>query len=105
MAQFDVYLNPSKASRKYYPYVVDIQSPYISELATRIVVPLGTLAAFGNEVLKGLTPEITYENEKFLLLITQISSIPTKRLEKPIGSLEHFRDQIVASLDFAISGV
>jgi toxin CcdB len=105
MAQFDVYQNPSKASRKYYPYLVDIQSPYISEIATRIVLPLGHASFFNDEAMTKLTPEITYENEQLLLLTPQISSVPSKLLKKPIGSLIHFREQIINSLDFAIAGI
>ncbi|MBN4059910.1 MAG: plasmid maintenance protein CcdB [SAR86 cluster bacterium] len=105
MPQFDVYKNPSKTSSKTFPFLVDIQNPYISELATRIVIPLGKLAAFKNKPLKGLTPEITYNGERLLLLTPQISSMPSKRLNKPIGSLKHFRDEIISAIDFAITGV
>ena len=52
MAQFDVYRNPSKTTKKFFPYLVDIQSPYISELATRMVIPLGVASYFGNEAMK-----------------------------------------------------
>lgn len=105
MAQFDVYINPSKVSRKRYPYLVDIQSPYIDALATRIVLPLGHAALFDNKAMARLTPEITYQGETLLLLTPQISSIPAKLLINPIGSLAHCRDQILGSLDFAIAGV
>ncbi len=105
MAQFDVYRNPSKTTRKHYPYVLDIQSPYISDIATRIVIPLGYSSSFGNEVMAGLTPKITYENEKLLLLTPQISSVPAKLLKAPIGSLSHFREVIINALDFAIAGI
>src|SRR5690554_5503399 len=105
MAQFDVYLNPSKNTHGTYPYLVDIQNPVISEIATRIVVPLGRLQNFKNQGMKGLTLEITYEGETLLLLIPQIASIPAKILTKPIGSLAHLRDEIVAALDFAITGI
>ncbi|MFW2134466.1 CcdB family protein [Ectothiorhodospira haloalkaliphila] len=54
MAPFDVYPNPSKVSQAHYPYLVDAQSSLLSDLATRIVIPLGksslasrTLLAFG----------------------------------------------------------
>lgn len=55
--------------------------------------------------MKGLTPEIEYAGEKLLLLTPQIASVPAKVLKEPIGSLSHFRDGIVASLDFAIVGI
>ena len=105
MAQFDVYQNPSRNTRKAFPYIVDIQNPVISNITTRIVVPLGKLESFKNEIMIGLTPEIEYEGEKLLFLTPQLSSIPTSVLIKPIGSLSHFRNEIVAAIDFAITGI
>lgn len=105
MSQFDVYLNPSTKSRKHYPYLLDIQSPYIADISTRIVIPLGYASSFRNEAMNILTPEIDYNDERFLLLTPQISSVPVKILKEPIGSLSHFRDQIINALDFAIAGI
>ena len=105
MAQFDVYKNPSKNTRHSYPYIVDIQSPLISDIATRIVIPLGKLSHFKNEQMKALTPEISYEGEQLLLLTPQLASVPTKMLKNPVGTLSHFRDDIIAALDFAITGI
>ena len=62
MHQFDVYSNPSKATSGAYPYIVDIQSPVISEIATRIVVPLVRKLHFKDQALEGLPPTINYEN-------------------------------------------
>ena len=105
MAQFDVYKNPNKNTRTAYPYIIDIQNPLISELATRIVIPLGNISYFKNEQMKGLTPGVSYEGEQLLLLTPQVASLPTKKLTNPVGSLSHFRDEIIAALDFAITGI
>lgn len=105
MAQFDVYPNPSKQSKKHYPYLLDIQSPYISDIATRIVIPLGYAALFQNEAMSKLTPEISFEDTSLLLLTPQISSVPATILKQPVGSLAHFREQIINALDFAVSGI
>ena len=105
MAQFDVYPNPSKHTQKHYPYLLDIQSPYISDIATRIVIPLGYAALFKNEAMTNLTHEISFEDDLLLLLTPQISSVPAKILKEPIGSLSHFREQIINSLDFAVAGI
>jgi toxin CcdB len=105
MAQFDVYQNPSPNTRHLYPYIVDIQNPVIADISTRIVVPLGVMKSFKNTNMKGLTPEIEYNGERLLLLIPQIASIPSKILKNPVGSLEHFRDDVIAALDFAITGI
>lgn len=105
MAQFDVYPNPSKLSKAHYPYLVDIQNSLLSELATRIVIPLGKRSAFDGEAMQGLTPEISFADQELLLLTPQISSVPVKHLQRPVGSLSHFRDQIVGALDLAITGI
>jgi toxin CcdB len=105
MPQFDVYINPSKNTRSAFPYIVDIQNPIISDIATRIVIPLGRIKDFKNEKMQGLTPELNYDGEQLLLLTPQIASIPAKLLKNPIGSLSHFRDEIIAAMDFAITGI
>jgi len=105
MAQFDVYKNTSQNTQQAYPYFVDIQSPLISSLATRVVVPLGNLRDFNNQNIARLTPEISYEGQKLLLLTPQISSVPLHALKSPVGSLIAFRDEIIAALDFAITGI
>jgi len=105
VAQFDVYINPSKKSREAYPYIIDIQSALISDIATRIVIPLGKLSHFRNEKMDGLTPSIKYKNEQFILLTPQISSMPANLLKNPVGSVESLRDEIIAAIDFAITGI
>lgn len=103
--QFDVYQNPSSKTKKFFPYIVDIQNPYISDIATRIVIPLGKLQNFKNESMKGLTPEIEYKGEKLLLLTPQIASVLAKTLKNPVGSLSHLRNEIISAIDFAITGI
>lgn len=105
MAQFDVFQNPSTVSRKHYPYLVDIRSPNLDQLATRMVIPLGKASLFNNQAMKGLTPEVTFQDETSLLLTPQISSISNKLLKVPTGSLAHCRSDIVNALDFAIFGI
>ncbi|MBT8138841.1 MAG: CcdB family protein [Gammaproteobacteria bacterium] len=105
MAQFDVYKNPSRATSKYFPYLVDIQSPYLEELATRIVIPLAKAADFKQSVMKGLTPKIFFEGEDLLFLTPQISSMPRKPLKDPVGSVAHLREELLNSLDFALLGI
>ncbi len=105
MAQFDVYLNPNTRTRKLFPYVVDIQNPVISGIATRIVVPLGKVSDFKNEIMTKLTPEMDYKNEKLVFLTPQLASIPAKSLKNPVGTIAHMRDDIIAALDFAITGI
>jgi toxin CcdB len=105
MAQFDVYVNPSRTTKKYLPYLLDIQSPFLNDLSSRIVIPLGFKSAFKNEAMDRLTPEVSYEGDELLILTPQLASVSSSILKKPLGSLSHFRNEIIASLDFAISGI
>jgi len=105
MPQFDIYLNPNKKNRIAYPFIIDMQNNLVDDLATRIVAPLASYSKFKNEEIKKLTPRVSYEGQELLILIPQISSMPTKLLKEPIGSLSHLRDEIIAALDFAIIGI
>jgi toxin CcdB len=105
MSQFDVYTNPSKKSREAYPYIIDIQNALINDITTRIVIPLGKLKHFRNEKMDGLTPLIEYKNEQYILLTPQIASMPSKLLKDPVGSVKSLRDEIIAAIDFAITGI
>lgn len=105
MSQFTVYQNPSAASRKAYPYILDVQHSVIDELSTRIVIPLGRLSDFRNEQMKTLSPIVEHDGEKLVLLTSQITSIPARLLKKPVGSLSALRLEIVAAINFAITGV
>jgi toxin CcdB len=105
MAQFEVYENTSKQTRKAYPFILDLQHSLIEDIATRIVVPLGNAELLNNEELKGLTPKVEFEGNQLLVLIPQITSMPAKSLRNPIGTLSHLRDEIISSLDLAIIGI
>lgn len=105
MAQFDVYPNPSKHTQNTYPYILDIQHSLLDDLSTRIVVPLGNAKLIKQQSLKGLTPIVTFKNQELILLIPQISSMQSKQLNKPVGTLIDLRDEIIAALDLVVFGV
>jgi len=105
MPQFDIYANPNKKSKRAYPFILDLQNNLIDDLTTRIVAPLAIYTEFKDEELKRLTPRVSYEEQELLILIPQITSIPANLLKEPIGTLAHLRDEIVAALDFAITGI
>ncbi|MEQ8952592.1 MAG: CcdB family protein [Gammaproteobacteria bacterium] len=104
MEQFDVYKNPSATSSSRIPYLVDIQSPLLSQLITRIVIPLARLETLEGESIRQLCPPLNYGDESLVLLTTNIAGIRSNLLREPIGSLEHERETIVNALDFAICG-
>ena len=105
MAQFEVYRNTSKTTKKMFPLLVDIQNDVISDLATRMVLPLALPAYFQQESMTVLTPIIEFEGEALIILTPQIAAIPVRQLNEPVGTLEHMRNEILAALDMAISGI
>ena len=105
MPQFDIYVNPNKKSRIAYPFIIDMQNNLVDDLTTRIVAPLALYSKFKDEELKKLTPRVSYKERELLILIPQVSSMPSKLLKEPVGSLSHLRDEIIAALDFAIIGI
>lgn len=105
MPQFDVYKNPSKKTREVYPYLVDVQNSVIDQLATRLVVPLTNIDAKPNMLMKKLTPEVEFENDTFLFMTQQLTSIPEDVLKSPVGSLKDSRALLIDAIDFAITGI
>jgi len=105
MAQFSVYKNKNPQSTSAYPYLVDIQSDLLSGMQTRVVVPLTKLSGPRKKPIKDLTPVVEIEGAKFLLLVPQLAGISINELVQPVGSLSAHREEVVAALDFLITGV
>ena len=104
MAQFDVYKNTGSNTSKRFPFLVDIQSNFLTNLATRIVIPLGIAVVLDRNTMGKLTPLIKYQEDELLLMTNQIFTIQARLLDDPIGSLSDSRQIILDALDFAIAG-
>ena len=105
MAQFDVYRNPNPATRSRVPFLLDVQAPLLEALATRIVVPLCKLDAVGGKPAERLNPLFEVEGRKLAMLTQELAGIPRKALGEHSGNLAAERDQIIAALDFAFTGI
>lgn len=105
MSQFTLYKNLDSHSCKAYPYFVDVQSELLRGLNTRLVIPLTPLCLLQNKVPSHLCPTIHIEQGDFVVLTQQMASIPTKILAEPVSDLSAFRDEIIAAIDFLITGI
>lgn len=101
MAQFDVYPNPGRHAG-IAPYVVDLQSDLLDRLATRVVAPL--FRSEGYAALQGLTVDVTVGEDRLLLGIQELATLPRSLLKAPVDSLAHRRDAIIDALDFFFVG-
>jgi len=105
MAQFRAYENPNKATRKTYPYLLDIQSNLLDELRTTVVIPLSPSALVGAAAITKLCPTLKIEGKNYVALTQQMAGVDRKILGKEVCDLSRYRSEIVVALDFIISGI
>ncbi len=103
MSQCTVHENPG-ASRGAAPLLLDVQADLLSDLATRVVVPLIPLADFGRPVAR-LHPTFMVSGAAHVMATHLIAAIPRAALGAEIASLADQRDQVVAAIDVVLSGV
>lgn len=104
MGQFMVYANSNKQSNKTYPYLIDIQSNLLEDLKSTVVIPLMAVSGSG-EVITKLCPTFNISGKKFVALTPQLSGIDKTNLGKQVVDLTAHRHDLVAAIDFLISGV
>lgn len=96
MAQFDVFRLPSDV------LVVDLQTDLIGLNASRIVAPLREAGAYA--ALPGLTPEVSFEGQDWIVRIPELAAVPGSELNTYVGSLEPSRDVLKRALNILIDG-
>ena len=104
MAQFTVYGNTNKNSKKLYPYLMDIQSGLLDELRTTVVVPLATQRIAGKALINKLCPVVEILDEPYVVLTQQLASIDRSLLGNQICDLSSQRLEIINALDLLITG-
>lgn len=105
MSQFSVFHNKNTHTKKTYPYLLEIQSNLLSELATTVVVPLVQYDQNRTKPLTRLTPIFTFDQNDYVMLTPQLAGIQRKELGKIAFELGHAKNEIINALDFLISGV
>jgi len=101
MPQFDLYKNPRAGQ---YPLLLDVQTDLLSQLSTRVVVPLAKLEKYPAARLKRLNPTVTTGGIEYVLVVPLLAAIPKVALGKSIGSLATSRTEIIAALDLLLTG-
>ncbi len=100
MAQFDVYCNINPISLEEIPYLLDIQADLLSGLSTRVVVPLTRQS----KNIQHLNPLFEINGEKVVMLTQELSGVDKNILGDKVCSLMGRRSEIIATLDFLVSG-
>ncbi len=105
MSQFILYKNNDKSTSTAYPFFVDVQSELLDTLNTRLVIPLTPLELLEKKAPSHLCPTIHIDEGEFVILTHQMASVPAKLLSDPIDDISTFRDEIIAAIDFLITGI
>ncbi|MDH5731202.1 MAG: CcdB family protein [Gammaproteobacteria bacterium] len=101
MGQFSLYTNPNPASRKEFPYLLDVQTDLLRNLNTRVVIPVSTRV---KKPISHLCPTIKLGDKNLVLMTQQLAAIPKNKIGKPVADLSLVRNQIIAALDFLFTG-
>jgi toxin CcdB len=105
MAQWDVYRNPAVKARDRTPYVVVMQSDLLSELNTRLVMPLSRTQVAVSKLPSRLTPTFSVLGETLTLKPQETGVLLTHSLGPAVASLSGEWSVLIGSLDAVISGV
>lgn len=105
MPQFALHKNKDKSSAGTYPYFVDVQSDLLNNLNTRLVIPLTPIKLLDTKAPSHLCPTIHIDEGDFVMLTQQMTSVPVQILTDPINDLSTFRNEIIAAIDFLITGI
>lgn len=100
MAQFDVYANPNPNTNKEVPYLLNVQADILSSLETRVIVPL----VIQSKTAKHLNPVFEVKNKKVAMSTSQLVGAPLSILGGKVTSLKDKRAEIIAAIDFLITG-
>ncbi|MBR9824453.1 MAG: plasmid maintenance protein CcdB [Alphaproteobacteria bacterium] len=100
MARFDLYQTRSPRL----PYLLDVQADLLSDLETRVVIPV--LPQTGREAshVPRLHPVLMISGVAHMLMTPEITTVPREKLSKPVGNIAKHRDAITDALDFLFQG-
>lgn len=104
MAQFTIYANTSPLTKQSYPYLLALQSNLLSDLSTCVVAPLALVSRHSQSAMTRLTPVIAILGDDYLMQTMQLSAIARKQLGVAVGDASANSHEIVAAIDFLISG-
>ena len=102
MAQFDTHRKPN-ASSDVRPYLLDVQSDLIGRLPTRVIVPLARVGQFG--AARHLNPIFEVEGRDVVMSTAEIAGIARGAIGEKVASLDAQRSEIIAAIDFLITGI
>ena len=103
MARFDVYASPMPDEHEHTPFWVDVQADHLSQLATRVVVPLVRVDVEPRPAER-LNPCFDVEGLRVFADTANLGTFPKRWLRAPVASLRDERLALENALDFLLTG-
>jgi toxin CcdB len=103
MPQFDVYPNPDPQTKLRFPLLLDVQSDLLSDLHSRVVIPLCVVRREDDRIEK-LLPQLQVNERDYVLMTPQLAGVSSKLLGRKVANIAPCRGEILAALDFLIVG-
>lgn len=103
--QFDVYENKNPASKKRFPYLLDVQAELLDSLDTRVVIPLAPRPLSEGRTLTRLMPVLQIESGEYVAHTPQMAGISRRHLGVNVSNIAQARTDIIAALDFLFTGI
>jgi toxin CcdB len=104
VAQFSVYQNKNAHTKATFPLLVDVQSDLLEPLNTRVVIPMTKARALTRKPVSYLTPEVSFNGDRYVLMTPQLAGIGRTELGPHAGTLVDERQTILAAIDFLLTG-
>jgi len=98
MPKYDVFPNPSGDG-----YLLDVQTDLLSDLNTRVVVPLMPTSSAPKPATR-LNPVFDFENQPFVMVTQFMAAVPTSILKTSVGKLDDEFEKITSAIDMLIQG-
>lgn len=105
MGQFCAYENANPATRAQYPYLLDIQSDLLNGLRTTVIIPLCPSDTVASISLSRLNPVFNLDAESLTAMTQDIAGVDRKQLGSQSYDLSSYRSDIIAAVDFLLSGI
>jgi toxin CcdB len=102
--QCDVHRNADDRGRDLYPFLLDVQADLLSDLETRVVVPLVAAAAYGRRAGR-LHPQFEIDGQSVVMATHLLAAVRRSELGARVASLADRRDEVIAAVDVLLGGV
>jgi toxin CcdB len=105
MTQYHAHKNRDAASQKVYPFVLEVQSGLLQDLATRVVLPMRKLKDYPSKPISRLNPIFKMDGVDYIVLAQQISVMPSKAIGNSHADFSNQQHLIVDAVDCVLSGL